>query len=416
MRRRVVLVLLAVVLGAGSFMTSLSPNLAWANSSLEKQIQDIQSERTQIKNEAEEKASEIARVEAEMSKLEEEIRTIDFEVAETNEKIRQKKLEIEEIRLHIEQLQEQLRVLEERIAERDQLLKERARSMYQNGGSISYLEVLLGAKSFGDFIDRLSALSMIAQQDRNILEAHLEDQRQVEETKALVEVELAKLEGHLIELERLMAKLEEQRQQKDQVMKALEQRENQLHSDLGALEDEERILAQQEAAMKRELEAFRERQRQAELARQRSGSTHSAPEITSEGNFMRPATGTITSGFGSRWGSFHHGIDIGKNGRTGDVPVVAAEAGTVIRSYYSTSYGNTVLISHNVDGQVITTLYAHLENRLVSDGDSVGKGDKLGYMGNTGRSFGPHLHFEVHEGPWNANKSNAVNPLKYIPN
>ena len=111
----------------------------------------------------------------------------------------------------------------------------------------------------------------------------------------------------------------------------------------------------------------------------------------------------------------HHGIDIGKNGRKGDVHVVAAEAGTVIRSYYSPTYGNTVMISHNVDGQVITTLYAHLENRLVTDGQRVDKGQLLGYMGNTGRSFGAHLHFEVHEGPWNNAKSNSVDPLRYIP-
>ena len=140
----------------------------------------------------------------------------------------------------------------------------------------------------------------------------------------------------------------------------------------------------------------------------------STPTTEGEGTFMRPATGTITSEFGMRWGRLHAGIDIGKNGRTGDVPVVAAEAGTVVRSYYSASYGNTVIIAHNVNGQLITTLYAHLENRFVSDGQGVKKGEVLGYMGNTGRSFGPHLHFEVHEGPWNG-QANAVDPFKYIP-
>jgi murein DD-endopeptidase MepM/ murein hydrolase activator NlpD len=144
-------------------------------------------------------------------------------------------------------------------------------------------------------------------------------------------------------------------------------------------------------------------------------SPDATPTVTQDGNFMRPATGTLTSPYGSRWGSTHHGIDIGKNGRSGDVPIVAAEAGTVITSTYSSSYGNMVMISHNVSGKVITTLYAHMENRLVTSGQRVSKGQKLGYMGNTGHSFGAHLHFEVHEGPWNGAKSNSVDPLRYIP-
>ncbi|WP_096202452.1 murein hydrolase activator EnvC family protein [Bacillus sp. FJAT-45350] len=426
MRRRIALVALAISLAAGSLLAGGAPQLVSANAQLEKKIQDIQTERTEKQKESELTEAEIAKIEREMRQLEEEMRTIDHQVADTNEKIRVKQQEIEAVRVYIEQLKEELRILEERIAERDSLLKERARTMYQNGGSVNYLEVILGARSFGDFLDRVSALSVIAQQDRNILEAHLEDQRLVEETKALVEGELEKLEGHLIELERLMATLDDQRKQKDAIMSQLEQREDELHADLGELEQADEILAAQERAMKQELEAFKERERQRQQEQQRqaqsggsSGSSHAAPEVTREGDFMRPATGRITSGYGPRatfGGRMHHGIDIGKNGRTGDVPIVAAEAGTVIRSYYSSSYGNTVMISHNVNGQVITTLYAHLENREVSNGDRVEKGQRLGFMGNTGRSFGPHLHFEVHEGPWNQNKTNAVNPMKYIPN
>jgi murein DD-endopeptidase MepM/ murein hydrolase activator NlpD len=128
---------------------------------------------------------------------------------------------------------------------------------------------------------------------------------------------------------------------------------------------------------------------------------------------MRPANGPITSTFGPRWGEFHYGIDIGKRGAS--VPVVAAADGYVYRSYYSPSYGNVIFIMHYIDGQVYTTVYAHLESRLVGEGQNVSKGQMIGYMGNTGRSFGPHLHFELHRGPWNASKSNAVDPLKYIP-
>ncbi|MGL4820246.1 MAG: M23 family metallopeptidase, partial [Bacilli bacterium] len=132
----------------------------------------------------------------------------------------------------------------------------------------------------------------------------------------------------------------------------------------------------------------------------------------SSGLFQRPAVGPVTSEFGARWGTTHYGIDIGKRGP--DVPIVAAADGVVIRSYYSSSYGNAVFINHYIDGRTYTTVYAHMESRAVSEGQTVSRGQFIGYMGNTGQSYGAHLHFEIHEGQWNGSKSNAVNPRKYI--
>jgi murein DD-endopeptidase MepM/ murein hydrolase activator NlpD len=132
----------------------------------------------------------------------------------------------------------------------------------------------------------------------------------------------------------------------------------------------------------------------------------------SSGDFTRPAMGAITSGFGKRDSGMHYGIDIAK---PGTVPVVAAADGVVSRSYLSTTYGNCIMIVHNINGVQYETVYAHLRNRAVSEGKTVKKGEFLGYMGNTGRSTGQHLHFEVHKGRWNISKSNAINPLLVIP-
>ncbi|WP_272885792.1 peptidoglycan DD-metalloendopeptidase family protein [Fictibacillus marinisediminis] len=135
-----------------------------------------------------------------------------------------------------------------------------------------------------------------------------------------------------------------------------------------------------------------------------------------KGLFIRPATGSITSEHGEhRSYETHVGIDIGKNGRTEDVPIHAAASGTVIRSYLSSSYGNVVFIRHKVNGQVFTSVSAHMETRFVKEGDVVQQGQKIGLMGNTGYSFGPHLHFELHKGDWTPDKKNAVDPLKYLP-
>ncbi|WP_379970172.1 SH3 domain-containing protein [Ectobacillus sp. sgz5001026] len=125
-----------------------------------------------------------------------------------------------------------------------------------------------------------------------------------------------------------------------------------------------------------------------------------------------PASGGIvTSDFGPRWGSMHYGVDIAA---PGNIQILAAASGTVSRSYYSTSYGNVVFLTHHINGQLYTTVYAHMKNRYVSEGDTVSQGQVLGYMGSTGEATGQHLHFELHKGEWNFAKSNAINPLPYL--
>ncbi|MDP7981071.1 SH3 domain-containing protein [Bacillus sp. WLY-B-L8] len=127
--------------------------------------------------------------------------------------------------------------------------------------------------------------------------------------------------------------------------------------------------------------------------------------------FKYPAQGKISSEFDVRWGEMHYGVDIAA---TGNVPIQAAASGTVVKSYYSTSYGNVVFVAHRINGNLYTTVYAHMKSRAVKAGDTVQTGQLLGYMGNTGHSFGQHLHFELHNGEWNFEKTNAVNPLPFL--
>ncbi|QDI91853.1 M23 family metallopeptidase [Salicibibacter halophilus] len=106
----------------------------------------------------------------------------------------------------------------------------------------------------------------------------------------------------------------------------------------------------------------------------------------------------------------HNGIDIGGSG----VPVNSSESGEVSYVGYMSGYGNTVMVTHQIDGQTITTLYAHLASSNVSVGDSVSRSEQIGIMGNTGNTTGPHLHFEVHEGGWEGSGVNTVDPMNYL--
>ncbi|KEK24202.1 SH3 domain-containing protein [Bacillus gaemokensis] len=127
--------------------------------------------------------------------------------------------------------------------------------------------------------------------------------------------------------------------------------------------------------------------------------------------FKFPTQGTISSTFDTRWEQMHYGLDITA---PGNVSIHAAASGKVIRSYYSASYGNVVFVAHPIKGKLYTTVYAHMKDRTVKAGDQVQAGQLLGHMGDTGHSYGQHLHFELHNGEWNFEKTNAVDPLPYL--
>jgi murein DD-endopeptidase MepM/ murein hydrolase activator NlpD len=126
---------------------------------------------------------------------------------------------------------------------------------------------------------------------------------------------------------------------------------------------------------------------------------------TTSKSFIWPSKGVLTSSYGRRWGRMHKGIDIGAPIGT---PIVAVANGEVITAgWNSGGFGNLVKIEHP-DGTV--TLYAHNNKILVRKGQLVQQGEQISELGNTGRSTGPHLHFEIHP-----NGKDAVNPIAYLP-
>ena len=119
------------------------------------------------------------------------------------------------------------------------------------------------------------------------------------------------------------------------------------------------------------------------------------------GGMLMPVYGILTSRFGSRGG--HTGLDIATSMGT---PIRAAASGTVTSVIYSNvSYGNKIIIRH---GDGVETLYAHLHDIWVDQGETVSKGQQIGCVGSTGNSTGPHLHFEVRV------NGSPVNPSNYI--
>jgi peptidoglycan hydrolase CwlO-like protein len=424
-KRSIFTFVLAAMLGIGS-LVGVGPESVFASklSDLKDQKKQISNERDGIESKIEDADAQINQIKAEQAEVRNQIERFDLAINDTANKISEKNHQIDLTKKDIGVLKVEIKDLEERIAIRNELLKDRARNFQETGGAISYIDVLMGAQSFSDFLDRFSAVATIMQADQDILRKHTEDKELLETKKVEVETKLAKLESMRQELVALKSSLNAKKLEQNKLLAKLKVQEEEIHDHKMAAEEQARILKAQEVAIQRaiQLEQTRlaelERKRKEEEARRKAAQNNSgggndmnqSPPV-SDGNFTKPAQGTFTSGFGHRWGRYHYGIDIANRS---DVPIVAAADGIVIQSYYSSSYGNVIFIAHSIDGQIYTTVYAHLESRHVGEGAVVSKGQRIGIMGNTGDSQGQHLHFEIHRGPWNDAKSNAVNPLNYI--
>ncbi len=340
--------------------------------------------------------------------------------------------EIERLKQKIKELKQSIKETKRKIEQREDLLTDRLRNLQRNGGSVKYLQVIMGASDFGDFISRTQAVSKIMDQDQAILREHLNDKMklekdkqeledskaQVEENKNQLSAQRDQLEGQkeslvadMRDLQGLESSLNDKLSEQNTLLANLQKKEEELHDHKMSIDEERANLASQKRAFDKLIDELEAQKRAEKKAAQSGGTVQQTTNVKNDSGFIRPTSGVLTSGFGGRWGDLHAGIDISRHGP--GVAVKAAASGVVSRSYYSSSYGNVVFIVHMVNGQKYTTVYAHMRNRLVSEGQTVSQGQVVGHQGNTGRSYGQHLHFELHKGSWNMSKSNAVNPASY---
>lgn len=398
-------------------------------SELKKERSQLEAEKKSINKSLEQKTNEIQTNQNRQQKIISQLEQLGAKINETNHSIAVVELDIEIANEEISILEDEIAELKEKIEQRNELLRERARAI-QSSGTVSYLDVLLGANSFVDFIDRFSAVSTLMDADRQIMREQKEDQEKLEVQKLELVKTKEELEANKAKLKSLMASLNQQKKEKKQLVAELEKEEAKLRSEKTELKAE----YDDKVELSKELEEkfLKEQRRLAEVARQKaleaaaakkkqqnsSNSTVSSGNlpVVSSGHWTRPAAGRFTSGFGGRdigpIGSKNHlGIDIANSIGT---PVVAAADGVVSYVGSMNGYGNVVMVTHSIEGQLFTTTYAHLSGFNTSVGASVSKGQQIARLGNSGNSTGPHVHFEIHVGEWNGSRSNAVNPLNYI--
>ena len=300
----------------------------------------------------------------------------------------------------------QLAEAQKRLEGRESVFYKRVRDIYING-RLSYLDVVIGAKDFSDFANRLEVLKRIIDSDITLINEIKKERAEIEAHKQKLEADRAKL----VELEKAaLAKQAEIEQKKAERNVVLQKAQNDRATAMQAIEELNASSAQVSAMLK-ERQAARAAAAAAAAAAtaQSSGGQGTSDNwVQGTGQLGWPVSGEITSPYGYRvhpiWGTtiYHSGIDIGVDEGT---PVHAADGGVVVWSGWMGGYGYAVVIDH---GNGLSTLYGHNSELAVDEGQSVAKGQVISYAGSTGNSTGPHVHFEVRA------NGDPVDPMGYL--
>jgi murein DD-endopeptidase MepM/ murein hydrolase activator NlpD len=324
-----------------------------------------------------------------------EIAATERRLARVQDSLDRQKAKLLAVRNKLEAARDRLQRLRSELATARRVLAARLVEIYK-ADSPDALTVILSSDGFDDLLERAEFLDRISDQDREITDRvrGLRDQAK-DQTIQLADLE----EQEQLTAERILR----ERDQIAAVEQQLEGARNQLAS---ARDDKRGALAQVRASRVRaeeDLAALEREQARVQAALQQASRTPAAGPIRQgTGQFIWPVSGTFTSPFGMRWGRLHAGIDIAAPEGT---PIRAADAGRVVLAGWMGGYGNYTCIQHTSS---LSTCYAHQSRLGTSTGASVSQGQVMGYVGNTGNSFGAHLHFEVRV------NGSPVDPMGYL--
>ena len=294
-------------------------------------------------------------------------------------------------------------------------MKMRIKYMYEKGDS-TYVDLLMESGSLSELLSKAEYITKISSYDRQKLDEYAATKEKIAEKEKSLESEHAELlmlqdetEAKQASVEKLLAAKQTELQNYETKIASAE---GQISEYAKSIEAQENQIKSIEAEIKRKEEEARkkaEEEKKKAAAANKAAQTYKTVSLGDISfTWPCPASGRITSGFGGRKSptkgasSNHQGIDI--SAPTG-TSIVAAAAGEVVIATYSSSAGNYVMISH---GGGVYTVYMHASSLLVSQGQSVKKGQTIAKVGSTGYSTGSHLHFGVRV------NGSYVNPTKYV--
>ena len=378
----------------------------------ESNLSEAQQEKKTLENDLQKAKELIDSLKGSKEDIQSEVEKLDKQLNEISGKVKELESQLSKKRQEIANTESALNKAKEQEKKQYRNMKKRIQFMYENGQT-SYVEMLLSADSFTDFLNAVEYITQISQYDRKMLKEYQNMQVTIADTQKTLETDYASLQS-------LQAKVQEEKQAVAALESAKKGELNDVADDLtdaqtvakayeAEIQAQNEVIAQIQAAQKRAAEQ-QAAQQQAQAAEENQGATDAAGEnqntaqnATPSGNGQStgsmmwpcPSSKRVTSDYGPRTSptngasSNHKGIDIGA---AYGADIVAADGGTVLVATYSSSGGNYVIIDH---GGGLCTVYMHASSLTVSAGQTVSKGQVIAKVGSTGISTGNHLHFGV---------------------
>lgn len=355
--------------------------------------EDLTNQLDSVQQQMSNASAQKANAEATITNVSEQLHQIQIELDQATENLQEYQKQRVAVEQEIAKNEKLLTEAQARLSKREAVFNKRVRDIYING-RLSYLDVVVGAKDFSDFANRVEMLRRIIDADIKLINSIKTEREEINTRKQILEQDRAKV----VELENKAKEAQAVIQKKKDEQTAIL---NKAQSDKATAEQMEADLQASSNAIRAMLQ-----QRQAERAAAAAAAAAAAQGgssgggggggwVQGTGQLSWPVNGVITSDFGWRnhpiFGRqiLHSGIDIGVDEGT---PVHAADGGVVVYSGWMDGYGYAVVIDH---GNGISTLYGHNSDLAVSEGQTVSKGTVIAYAGSTGNSTGPHVHFEV---------------------
>ncbi|MGI9584551.1 MAG: peptidoglycan DD-metalloendopeptidase family protein [Acidimicrobiia bacterium] len=414
MTRKLPLLALVLVLVGSLAAPATSADLTSDLADIKQRIEAIRSE---IEGAAGERTSAADAVVAAAEVLD----GVEYEVAAASASLDRVEIELDDRMAALNAVREQLKIEFERLTQTRQLRDgaldeaESAALAAYMGGSASQPSIAFSVSALNDVSVGVAYLGVLTEHSSGAAQRYAALVLQEEAQEAGIRVIERGIEDEVYDLKTVQYDLwhleRDVLDRHDELAEALEANEimlAQIEEEIDAFEGELAALEEQEGSIRSQIAAASAAAAAAPPAEESQAQESPAPAASSSGALARPVPGAVSSGFGTRIHPItgkvrmHNGLDM--NGAQGS-PIVAADGGTVILAAVKGGYGNTVMIDH---GGGMVTLYAHQSSMAVSNGAKVSRGQVIGYVGSTGQSTGPHLHFEVRI------NGAPVNPANYL--
>lgn len=384
------------VVGSLSAMGASVGDIQSKINALKGKNKDLASQRSNLKN-------ELKSIQADKNAAVNKRKNLEQQINYLQEEIDNLTAQLEQYAALIVEKEQEVADNEAREAAQFALFQKQCRAM-EKEGTVTYWSILFAADSFADLLDKVNTINAIADYNQGVCDQLQAAREALQQAKAELEAAEAETEAAKAQRESAQTELEGQKREVQALIKEIAADEKATQAEIDKLD---KAAKEQDAEIKR---LDKELQKAIAEARKNSSNQYQfdpgtgfywplPKERVSVTSFFGPRTHPITGKYHN-----HSGTDIGAYSGT---EIYAAHGGIVLTSAYHSSYGNYVVLSR---GDGITTLYAHMSKRAVKVGDVVSQGQVIGYVGSTGSSTAPHLHFEVRV------DGERKDALKYYPN